>query len=276
MRCGTIDCCESSTGAAMETRFGSWAVIAGGSEGVGASLAERLAAHGTNLALVARRAEPLERTARLLRERHGAEVRTLALDLTDPLAADRIDELCDGCEVDTLVYNAGAAHGVAPLLDQSVERALHLVRLNCLTLTQLVYRHAERMRTRRRGGNILLLGSGAGTSGSAGIAVYAAAKAFVHSLAEGLWYEFRPHDIRVLCLILGLTKTPAMDRAGLRANAEFPAEDPDVVADTALAQLANGPIQVMPAIQPFLDAMGRMSRIERVSTMSAATLGLKS
>jgi hypothetical protein len=79
----------------------------------------------------------------------------------------------------------------------------------------------------------------------------------------------------VLCLILGLTDTPAMERAGLRANAQFPADDPDTVAAAALSQLDHGPIQVMPAIQPFLDTMSRMSRIERVTTMSAATLGLK-
>jgi short-subunit dehydrogenase len=259
----------------VETKFGSWALVAGGSEGIGASLAQRLAAEGVNLALVARRAEPLALTADGLRRRHGIEVRTLALDLTDPAAVDRIDGLCDGCEIGTLVYNAGAAHAVGPLLDQPVERALQLVRLNCLTLTELVYRHAQRMRARRLGGNILLLGSGAGISGAAGIAVYAAAKAFVHSLAEGLWYEFRPHGIRVLCLVLGLTKTPAMERAGLRANAEFPAGDPDVVADAALAQLDAGPIQLMPAIRPFVESLGRLSTIERVTAISEATLRLK-
>ena len=259
----------------MNTQYGSWALIAGGSEGVGASLAHRLAAEGVHLALVARRGEPLERTAGELRAKHGVQVRTLALDLTNDGAADRIDELCAGCEIGTLIYNAGAAHGVSPLLDQPAERALKLIRLNCLALTEIVYRHAERMRSRQRGGNVLLVGSGAGTSGSAGIAVYAAAKAYVHSLAEGLWYEFRPHGIRVLCVILGLTDTPAMERAGLRANSQFVADDPDVVAATALAHLEHGPIHVMPAIQPFLDTMTRMSRVERVTTMSAATLGLK-
>ena len=61
-------------------KYGPWAVILGGSEGVGASFAHQLAGDGFNLVLVARRPEPLEETAAQLRER-GAQVRTHSLDL---------------------------------------------------------------------------------------------------------------------------------------------------------------------------------------------------
>jgi uncharacterized protein len=44
-----------------ENRYGPWAVIAGGSEGVAASFAHKLAGVGMNLVLVARRSAPLDK-----------------------------------------------------------------------------------------------------------------------------------------------------------------------------------------------------------------------
>ena len=73
----------------MIEKYGPWAVVAGGSEGVGSAFAHRLADAGINLVLIARKPDPLEDTAQACRA-HGVEVRTLALDLTSPGAVDRI------------------------------------------------------------------------------------------------------------------------------------------------------------------------------------------
>ena len=88
-------------------RYGPWAVIAGGSEGVGASFARQLAEHGINLVLVARKPDPLEETATAVRGR-GVEVRTLSLDLLDADMLARVREVTDDVEVGLLVFNAGA------------------------------------------------------------------------------------------------------------------------------------------------------------------------
>jgi NAD(P)-dependent dehydrogenase (short-subunit alcohol dehydrogenase family) len=85
-----------------------WAVVAGGSEGVGAEFAKQLAAAGRNLVLRARRPDPLEATADDCRT-HGVDVRTLAVDLVVAGSIDRLlDETAD-LEVGLLIYNAGAA-----------------------------------------------------------------------------------------------------------------------------------------------------------------------
>ena len=65
--------------------YGPWAVIAGGSEGVGAEFATQLADDGFNLVLLARKEGPLEETAAACRQR-GVDVRTLSVDLTSPTA----------------------------------------------------------------------------------------------------------------------------------------------------------------------------------------------
>ena len=64
-------------------KYGPWAVIAGGSEGIGACIARQLAKSGINLILVARKVEPLETVAASIRSETSVEVRILALDLTD-------------------------------------------------------------------------------------------------------------------------------------------------------------------------------------------------
>jgi uncharacterized protein len=68
--------------------YGPSAIVAGGSEGVGAESARLLAAAGVNLVLLTRKPRPLDAAAESCRG-HGVEVRTVAVDLVDPERADR-------------------------------------------------------------------------------------------------------------------------------------------------------------------------------------------
>ena len=84
----------------------------------------------------------------------------------------------------------------------------------------------------------MLVGSLAGYLGSARQSVYGAVKAFSRVFAEGLWLELREHGVDVLELVLGVTRTPAMERAGL--NFDIPGlhvGEPDDVAREGLAHL---------------------------------------
>ena len=92
----------------MRDRF---AVVTGASAGIGAAIAERLAAHGTHLVLIARNAHKLEEEASRLSRRHGVTVHAFPLDLA---AADApkwlVKTLADqGVEVELLVNNAGVS-----------------------------------------------------------------------------------------------------------------------------------------------------------------------
>src|SRR5690348_16639220 len=101
-------------------RYGPWALIAGGSEGVGASFARRFAAEGINLVLVARKPEPLEAAKTALQAEFGIEVRTQALDLTALDAFDQIRASTDDLEIGMLVYNAGTDNKSKDFLDRSI------------------------------------------------------------------------------------------------------------------------------------------------------------
>ncbi|NYG59919.1 short-subunit dehydrogenase [Nocardioides daedukensis] len=225
-------------------KYGPWAVIAGGSEGVGASFADQLAAAGLNLVLLARKPGPLEETAEAVRRTHGVEVRTLSVDLTEPGATKQIAELTEDVEVGLLVFNAGANTYGHEFVTGDLDRFGKVIELNINAQLALVQLFGAPMKERRRGG-LLLVGSLAGFLGSAQISIYAAVKAFCRIFAEGLWVEMREHDVDVLEFVLGVTRTPAMARAGL--NMDMPGlhvSEPEDVARQALAALGNGPVQV--------------------------------
>ena len=124
-------------------------------------------------------------TAKEVREEIGGEVRTLQLDLTAPDTLERVKQATEGLEVALLLYNAGAAHGAAPFLEQPLERSLSLIGLNPTRQVSVAYRFGQGMVTRGRGG-IVFISSAAGAVGSGGVVAYCTFKASKQVLAEVL------------------------------------------------------------------------------------------
>lgn len=221
--------------------YGPRAVIAGGSEGVGAEFAALLATAGIDLVLVARRPEPLQATAARCRAL-GVDVRTVTADLA--AGADEVIAATAGLDIGLLIYDAGANTCSEEFLDGDLDAFGRVVDLNVTTMMALVQHYARPMRDRRRGG-ILLVGSMAGYLGSARHTVYGGVKAFGRIFAEGLWLELRDHGVDVCELVLGVTRTPAMERVGL--NFDVPGlrvAEPAEVAAEGLDRLPHGPVHV--------------------------------
>jgi short-subunit dehydrogenase len=255
-------------------QYGPWAVIAGGSEGVGESFARLLARAGFNLVLVARRVEPLERLAGKLRTQTKVQVRIVPVDLTLPNALDVIRHDTDELDVGLLICNAGAERGAEPFLDRPVEHALRLLDLNAGSQIVLSHHFGARMKDRGRGG-IILVGSGGGTAGCANLAVYSGVKAFTQIFGEGLWAELSPIGVDVLVMVLGRTQTPALALTELADSPGTPAADPDDMAQLALDNLQNGPVYAPPNLQPGLQHLRSLPRDEAVAIMSRSTSNKK-
>lgn len=221
-------------------KYGPWALIVGGSEGVGAAFARMLAADGFKLVLVARKPGPLEALAAELRA-GGAEVRTLSADLSKPDVLDRVRTVTDDVEVGLLIYNAGANDTRGNFLELPREVPDSVIAINVLGQTNFARHYGAPMCQRGRGG-IILTGSLGGYMGSPTLAAYTASKAFSRIFTEALWGECQPFGVDVLHLNIGFTATPAMARLGMPVEL---AEPPETVAREGLENIANGPVWIV-------------------------------
>jgi short-subunit dehydrogenase len=258
----------------LRDRYGDWAVVTGGSEGVGEALAWRLAAEGLNLVLLARTASRLDDLADRLRRAHpDVDVVTRALDLSLPEAAEQVVELVANKDVGLLAVNAGANSLRGTFLEQDPADVARAVQLSVHLPMALVARVAPSMVERGRGA-VLLLGSLAGYLGQPQLAVYSADKAWQRIFCESLWLELQPLGVDVLHLVLGVTRTPAMERAGLSFDTPgLVVAEPDEVAAFALANLDRGPVLVVPGNEHLVEARGSTDRARLVGA-TARRMGL--
>jgi short-subunit dehydrogenase len=224
-------------------RYGPWAVVIGGSEAMGASFADKLAKARLNLVIVARKEGPLYEVAARIRSEHGVEVHALSLDLASDDMLERIQKETDDIDVGLVVYNAGAAHVTGGFLDQPLEDALRIVRVNSIGHLLLSHHFGKKMLARGRGG-IILIGSMACVAGAAGVITYSAAKAFAQIFAEGLWAEINPHGVDVVYVPLGSFNTPSMARIGMVPQEELISAEDQV--QQILDNIENGPVFVPP------------------------------
>jgi short-subunit dehydrogenase len=244
-------------------RYGPWAVIAGASEGVGASLVRALGARGVDVVLVALDQADLDAVAASV----PTETRTVVQDLSVPGAAQALADATDDLDVGLFVFVAGTDPHMSHFLDKPLDVWEVLFARNCASVLATTYHFAGRLAARGRGG-ISLITSGAAWAGGARLAVYGASKAFDLVLAESLWAELGPLGVDVLAMVLSATDTPALRRIAAGRQVEGLA-DPDDVARDLLDNLGNGP-----TFPPGPTAYAAMSRREAVERMSKGTARL--
>lgn len=194
----------------------SLALVTGASSGLGAEIAKRLAARGSELVLVARRRELLAELAAELHEQHGVTVHVLAMDLGIPAAGPTllaaVEQATGGRAVELVVNNAGfGLYG--PLLGNDPERLEQMLALNVTALTSITRAFTPPM-VQRGSGTLVNIASTGGFQPTPGLAAYAAAKAYVLHLSEALWREVGPSGVRVTAYCPGPVSTDFFDVAG--------------------------------------------------------------
>ncbi len=230
---------------------GKWALITGASAGIGKTFADKLAARGANLVLVARRKERLDEIAADLSSRHGVMVKTIAADLSDPLAPEEVVRTLqgDGVSVDFLVNNAG--FGLPGYYTESDWRAHR----DFIELMSTLYAHLTRLllpgMIERDYGRIIHVSSVAGlVPGSAGHTLYGPSKAFLVSFAQSLAAECDGRGVNVSALCPGFTYSEFHDvndtRSLVSQLPKYMFMEAEPVVDGAIEAVEKGHVVYVP------------------------------
>jgi len=226
------------------------ALITGASSGIGATYAQRLAARGYDLILVARDQTRLESLAQTLRQQHQIEVRVLRADLTDAEDLLRVEqELRNNAAITLLANNAGMSVD-GEFIDADIDRIQTMLALNIIAPTRLAHAAANAFRARGRG-VIINVASVLSLMHEMFNGAYNGSKSFVLTLTRSMQRELENSGVQVQAVLPGATRTEIFDRSGksideLPANMIMEVED---MVDAALAGLEAGEAVTIPALE---------------------------
>jgi len=223
-------------------------MVTGGSAGIGEAFAERLAADGYDVVLVARRRVRLEELAARLPTR--AEV--VAADLTDPGGLAEVEARAAG--VDVLVNNAGFA-GYRPFVELDPDVAADLIGVHVLAVTRLTRAALPAMIERGAGAvvnvaSLLAFSSSLPPDPLPQRVTYAACKAYIVSFTQLLAHELEGSGVRVQVLCPGLVRTEFHEVAGRDpSKLPFRIMEPEDVVDASLRGLELGEVVCAPGLE---------------------------
>jgi short-subunit dehydrogenase len=215
-------------------------LITGASSGIGASFARAVAARGSNVILVARRADRLEQLKAELEHDHGIVATVIAQDLASPTAGSelRTAVTAAGLRVTSLVNNAGFGT-FGPFIEEDPARLAQEIAVDISTPVQLSSAFLPDILAAGHG-YLINIASMAAYTPTPRMAVYGAAKAFVLSFTESLWAELHGTGVTAFALSPGATDTEFNSVVGTDdATAGARMRTPDDVVTTALAHLAR-------------------------------------
>lgn len=198
-------------------RYGSWALVTGASSGIGEAMARHLAGAGLNVVVAARRIDRLTALADELRSTTEVQVRPVQVDLSTAEGIDLLDKAVADIDLGVVVANAGSAHPGSFLL-ASAEEQLDVLRLNVLTPMEMFHRFGGRLVEQGRGA-MIVTGSSSAFTGVSMLANYAATKAYVGTLAEGLHREWAAAGVDVAVVHPGPTRTEMVEMDGVDFSA---------------------------------------------------------
>jgi hypothetical protein len=200
----------------LKTKYGTWAVVTGASSGIGLELAERLAEADFNLLINARKKAELETISQNFATKYGVQCRVIAADMSDTEGVESVKKAAEGLDVGLFVASAGFGTS-GQFIGNDITNEVNMLRVNCEAVLILTH-HFSRLFVQKKRGGIILLSSLVSFQGVPNAANYAATKAFIQSLAEGLYHELKPHNVDILTAAPGPVSSGFGNRADMIMN----------------------------------------------------------
>ena len=226
------------------------AVVTGASAGIGAVYADRLAARGYDLVLVARRGDRLDALATRLRAEHGVTVENVVANLANKADLDRVAAaIAADDRITMLVNNAGTAK-LTTLANTTAADEAAMIDLNVTALTRLSLAILPAF-VRRDHGTIVNIASVLSLHTLPISAVYSATKGYVLNFTRGLQTEVAGKNITVQLVMPAATRTDIWELGGIPLSALNPDHlmSPENLVDAALAGLDEGETLSLPSLE---------------------------
>ena len=184
-----------------------WALITGGSSGMGLEFARQLSEMGCNLLLVSNQKEELEKVASDLKT-NEIQVIPHYQDLATETAAEELFAFCqtENLQIDILINNAGMFF-FEELTTENEAKALTMMRVHIFTPTKLCVLFGEEMK-KRGYGYLINMSSMAAKLPCPGITIYSATKAYLKSFSKSLYFEMQPYNVGVTTVCPAAIATP--------------------------------------------------------------------
>ena len=227
------------------------AVVTGASSGIGAVYADRLAARGYDLILVARRADRLNALADRLATARGVKARVLQADLADEADLARVEDVLRRDDsVRLLVNNAGIAR-MRPFAQSTVADSVSQIALNITALTRLAHAVLPGFIARNEGA-LVNVASILSLHALPVSTVYSATKAYVLQFTRGLQQELANTGVRIQAVLPAATATEiwteevsGVPLAALQKDTVMGVDD---LVDAALAGFDQGEAVTWPSV----------------------------
>jgi short-subunit dehydrogenase len=245
------------------------AVVTGASSGLGKVYAQRLAARGYDLLLVARRSDRLEAISTDLQSRFPVRVHVLAVDLAEPDGLAKASERISTDDAITMLVNNAGTSSVEPVAQVSVETITNLIALNVTALTVLTKAVLANF-IRRNAGTIINIGSVVSFTGFAWVPVYGGTKAYVQNFTQGLKLQLAETKIRLQYVAPAGTVSEIWDVIGVPMSSlgEGALMDTEACVDAALKGLDDGEFITTPSVH---DETLLQKYVEASETLLAAS-----
>ena len=230
-----------------------YALITGGSKGIGRAIALELASKGYDILLVARTEQDLIKLCGEIGDQHAVETKYFVTDLSDADALGRVFEWVGELNIDLEVLVNNAGYGLSGYFEMQDLAALNnMMYLNMINLTGFTHKFLPLLKKQKRA-YILNVASTAAYQATPGLSTYAATKSFVLSFSRGLGAELKGTSVSVTCISPGPTDTSFFERANLSSEGlemikkvHMPTAK---VAKVAVEALFKGKAEVIPGLQ---------------------------
>ena len=201
--------------------LGKTVLITGASAGIGEACAYMFGEKGANLVLVARRKEKLESVgAEILRMFPTVTVTCETCDISDPREIDALAQKLGNTCIDILVNNAGLALGTESGDRVPISDIQTMFNTNVTGLMNLTNKITPQMRS-RNSGDIVNIGSVAGSDHYAGGAIYCATKSAIDAYTDCLRMDLVDTNIRVIGVNPGIVSGTEFSLVRFRGDAEM-------------------------------------------------------